>query len=1106
MVLPTRASTSSPAGVQCFYRSGSIYVIEDPCAEFQARSALAGRLSHAVQSAQEQGEALSLLVVDIDYFKSVNDAFGHQRGDEVLEEFAERLRQSLRAGDEVFRYGGDEFVVLLRGIEHRGAAQLARRLLESIQSQPFSGNPCIELSLSIGMAGAPVDAMNAEVLFATADARLREAKRRGRAQVVSEGDVIRGRPGRGPCSRLIEREDAIQALHHLLESAPQVGRAVLAVRGESGSGRSRFLAEAEHAGRMLGYEVLHLCAEDGADPLAGAMCGMLEEWSRGKALILIDDLDDQSRRTLAGICASLQEGDSDRTVAVVYATRPDAPPPNLPDRTFRSHVNLQPLSARGVRALLRHSLHWEPPSDMVESLLNATGGYPRRVSELLDAWISGGQMARSATGGWEWTPPAPAPAPAQEPAAAAEETAARLPVPSSPIVGREGDIEEISALLGQHRLLTLLGPGGIGKTRLALAAARRFAAHRGEPAYFIPLAGLSDPALLLGAIASHLGLRDAPDRPIFDVVTGRLRDHDALLVLDNLEQMVAAGPELSQLLGECARLRILITSRASLRIYGEHTYRVQPLALPDRRSPHTHVDRTRQSSAVQLFTQRAASVDPAFTLTDENAGVVSEICWRVDGLPLALELAAAKIRQLGPEAILSRLGDRLEFLRSGSHELPTRQRTLRGAIDWSHDLLTPAQRYVFACLSVFVGGSCPEMVEAVVPRAHPDQGHAREISALIEQSLVGREETPGGTRLTMLDTLRDYAAERLEATGQAESLRHAHGAAYLCLAEGTTAAIRGPDQVRWLARLELELGNFRAALSCFQERGMQQELQRLAGALWRFWFIRGHIREGRLWLRLALEEGAAEPSAALAQALYGAGVLAMCQGDYDVSSEYLRRLLAVEEERGDRVGISSALLNLGNVANARGMHAEAIPFYADSLAIERELDRPIGIAGALNNLGEVSSKLGRWEAAAAFHAESLQVRERIGDLHGIAESLHNLGEVALDRGDLDRARALRRRALRIMHQVDDKLYLAANLKGMAHVEHRSGRSARAVQLFGAAVALLERHLGPGSGLYTRERERLTEWEQAIGYNAYREAWDRGAQMGLAAAVEFALQV
>ncbi len=614
-----------------------------------------------------------------------------------------------------------------------------------------------------------------------------------------------------------------------------------------------------------------------------------------------------------------------------------------------------------------------------------------------------------------------------------------LPAQLTPLIGREQEVQDVRSLLLRDdvRLVTLTGPGGTGKTRLALQVASDLVHDFPDGVWLVPLAPISDPELLISAVARALGLREAGGRSLWDTVASYLKEKRLLLILDNFEQILPAAPPVADLLAGCPNFTALVTSRAVLHLRGEHEYEVPPLALP-KLARATSAEALGQYAAVALFIQRAVAVRSDFRLTGGNAPAVAEICRRVDGLPLAIELAAARVRLLAPQALLDRLERRLPLLTGGARDLPARQQTLRNAIAWSYDLLAPAEQALFRRLGVFVGGFTLEAAEAVC------QVEARldtldSLGSLMEHSLLrSAEALDGEPRFGMLETIREYALEQLETSGEASEVRRRHAEFYLALAEHAEPRIRsGREQREWLARLEVEHDNLREALdrSLAAASGVETAL-RLAGTLRWFWWTRGHLTEGRNWLERALAAGSGASASLRANALHGSGGLAWSQGAFDRSETLLAESLALRRGLGDRAGIASSLAGLAHIARDRRDYDRAVVLFEECLALYRELGDRAGIADAVGDLGHIASLKGEYARAASLYAESLATFRELGDEAGIAWSLHNQGELACSQGAHERAIVLLRESLVLRGKLGDRAGVADSLERVAVVVAR----------------------------------------------------------------------
>ena len=733
-------------------------------------------------------------------------------------------------------------------------------------------------------------------------------------------------------------------------------------------------------------------------------------------------------------------------------------------------------------------------------------------------------------------------------------TELNVPVPLTRLIGREQEVEEVGGFLlrrvpegslqgaGECRLITLTGPPGVGKTRLAIEVATRLPDRFEDGIFFVPLASAGDPSLVMSAIASALGVKEAGDRTLAASLRSYLRDKQVLLVLDNFEQVVEAAPHLEQLLGACPGLAQLVTSREALRIQGEQQYQVAPLALPHPSqfagpSGNQRIAQTLATNpAVALFVERARSVKPGFELTVENAASIAAICTQMDGLPLAIEIAAARVKLLSCQAILARL--QAGEVPSTEHRVPSgpgyptagtrhpalgtrhsaRRRTLREAIDWSYNLLDRAEARLFARLGVFTGGCTPAAVEAVCnARGDLEIDALDGIESLLDKSLLRHEDAESEEdRFTMLETIREYALETLLATDpDAEATFRLHAEYYLALAEAAESELRGTRQAMWLDRLERDHGNLRTTLK-WSEKHDAGVAVRLAATLWWFWWLRGHLSEGRAWLReiLALERGLDEDIIWRARALRGAGWLAYAQGDYAAARSLFEQGLILFEEsgaedEGRRRGIANSLDNLGAVAFALSDNDAARALYERSLAIRRELGDRRAEATSLNNLGLVATAQGEYGPARLMLAESQALYKELGDTYGIATSLNNLALGLILEGNREAALPVLKESLTIRIEMGDKYAIAYSLVGFALYAAGAGEgnesAGRAVRLLAALRTLLETIGARLENAYLAEyNSALAETRALLGEAVYAGAWEAGASMSIEQAIAEAL--
>jgi len=743
----------------------------------------------------------------------------------------------------------------------------------------------------------------------------------------------------------------------------------------------------------------------------------------------------------------------------------------------------------------------------------------------------------------------------------ASSMALTLPIVRAPLIGREREEAEIARLLSleETRLLTLTGPGGVGKTHLAVQVAGGLVKLFSGGVVFVALAPVDDAGLVQVTIARALGLRESGEDSLHESLIEYLREPRLLLVLDNFEHVMAAVPFVATLLGACRHLKVLATSRARLGLRDEQEIVVPPLALPDL----THLSDlavVARSPAVILFTQRSRTVKADFALVESNASAVAGICRRLDGLPLALELAAPWIKLLPPPALLTRLERRLPLLTSTAPDLPPRHQTLRATIAWSYDLLDADEQRLFRRMAIFAGGCTLEAADAVCLEGDTsDIANGAELGAmallqglasLVNKSLLRQEEMvdphTGTTepRLFMLETVREFGEECLAASGELEALRRRHAGFFLALAEEAAPRLRGPRQRAWRERLDLEHDNLRAALRWTLESREPELGLRLAGALWHFWVTRGHLSEGRRWLEALLaraESGQSAVSAALrARALLWASTCAAEQGDYghavalceesdglsrgvgdtwslawslNIRGEVARhrgdhrgatllfeQSLALFRSLNDRWYVAMVLNNLGALTRYQADNVRATALYEESLAMMRDIGDTWSIAMILGNLGEVVRDQGHTEAdtarAVALCEESLGLFRQLGDQRGMAFALDYLGVLARGRGDYERALVLYTESLGLWRRVGQQSEMATCMEGLAEAACALGEATHAARLLGAASALRDRIGAPVLPADRPDYERTLSAVRSALAHAFQPAWETGQALPL----------
>jgi predicted ATPase/DNA-binding winged helix-turn-helix (wHTH) protein len=645
-----------------------------------------------------------------------------------------------------------------------------------------------------------------------------------------------------------------------------------------------------------------------------------------------------------------------------------------------------------------------------------------------------------------------------------------LPVQRTGLVGREREVAATKELLRRQdvRLVTVTGPGGIGKTRLAVQVATELVEDFSGGAYFVALSSLKEPSSIAAMIVQTLGVRETGNQSPLEMLKEALQASlraPMLLLLDNFEHLMQAAPIVAELLVMDPHLKILVTSRAALHLYGEHEVPTPPLALPDSRSLPAVEDLARYP-AVALFVLRAVAVKPDFELSRENASAVTEICTRLDGLPLAIELAAARVKVLSASSIRTRLASRLQLLTGGARDLPQRQQTLRAAIDWSYDLLSPAEQKLFRRVSVFVGGCTLEGAEAVCDtRGDLDLDLLDGMASMVDKSLVQQlEQTRGESRFVMLETIREYALERLGASHEQAATKRAHAAYCLVLAEEVTEEQTGAEGAEWLERFDCEHDNFRAALEWLTDTGDAEWGMRLGAALFRFWEMREYLTEGRDALGKLLKlGGASAPTKARTRALFAAGVLAGEQGDYLPAEALIRESLDIAGQLHDQQGAAVSLNALAVIARDRGDVPGARSLFEQSLAQWRELGDPKAVARSLSNLANIVKLQGDNDRAHSLYAECLSIFRGLGDVAGVAWSMNYQGDVARDRGDSASAQTLYEQGLEIFRELGDRWGIAGTLADLGGLARAEGNYPKARSLYQESIKLFQ-ELGHRRGI------------------------------------------
>ena len=679
-----------------------------------------------------------------------------------------------------------------------------------------------------------------------------------------------------------------------------------------------------------------------------------------------------------------------------------------------------------------------------------------------------------------------------------------LPAQLSSFIGRSKEISEIKQLLQKNRLLTLSGPPGTGKSRLALRVARDVMNDYHDGVYFVDLAPIQEPQYVLSSIARVFGLKETGDKSIFETINNHLRAKKMLIILDNFEHLIEAGPTIGDLLSSADQVKVMVTSREVLQIYGEQEYSVTPLNLPRMEDEITQMD-LGEVEAVQLFIQRARAVRPGWVATDEELRNIADICIQLDGLPLPIELAAARMKMLTPRMILELLTDRLGTLVGGARDLPHRLQTLRGTIDWSYDLLDDNEREIFARLAVFRGGRTVDCVRSVCS-ADQCEDLLDGLESLLNKSLISQKESSiGEPRFVLLETIHEYAREKLELNKERDSIKQKHAEYFLDLAESAEKEFWGDNQQYWYEKLRIESENFRAALAwTFQAKEYALGLG-LVGALRDYWFVEGFMREGLKWTQSMLVHGKEAPMELRAKALNAAGWLSYSTGDHAQGKLWNREALTLYRQLNDRSNTAWALIFLAAHYLNLDEYQEGVELCEEGLEIFRELGIKSGITRALNHLGELWRIGGDYERARVVYEECLQMSRESGDKHREAFMLGNLGFVAQHQGDHERAEQLTKQSLAQFSELGSDYFTAIVLAFLAGPLSARGQYERALILIGASDQHLEKmgvHLQPSDKIEIDRYVRLLR--DKVEKDRFETLLAKGGEMTLEEAVRYAL--
>jgi diguanylate cyclase (GGDEF)-like protein len=1091
----------------------------DPMTGAYSRAVLQQRLQEEVDRSSRYQLPFSLLFVDLDHFKSINDAFGHTFGDQIIIEFVNRLRGMVRASDILIRYGGDEFVILLPNTPKDQAISMAERLITGIQSKPFSGEPPLSLKISIGVSTYPEDGQNPETLFEEADLRQYEAKRRGRGRVVAENPSKAHPLPFDETMRLVDRDDALTTANRFLNQLPEVGRGILQIIGKKGSGKTRFLGEVGKIARLRGFEVVSLRGSQtlasrnysillegfsgwnlpspyaGVQAFADALEMVLVDNDRMGLFIAADNIIDFDWATL-DLLRHLFVIRSIPLIALAFTSGPEASQRSfLPEAPLYESVRMQPFSQDELRVWLRSMLRWEPQDEFLLWLYQFSNGYPGTVRAALAHLYDHGILKRSETSWSIDSSSLQSMSPEQLglPAAPSDHNMPSLP---TSFIGRDQEIQQVKQLIRERRLVTLLGPGGVGKTRLALQAANEIVEQYTHGVCFVPLASINSPQFMFPAIAGALKFSFFSQETPEVQLTNYLREKHLLLVLDNFEQLVEAGDLISKILENAPHVSILVTSRERLSIPGETCMEIKGMGYPTNSLEGMEV-----FPAVQVFLMNARQVDANFQMTPEDRAHVARICQLVEGLPLGIEMAAAWVKLLSCAEIAREIDKNLDFLITELRNIPSRHRSLRGVFEHSWSLLSDQEKSSFSKLAVFMGGFGREAADEVAGAKLPI------LSALSNKSLLSR--TSSG-RYVIHEVLKQYAAEKLSSDPEEYRTAHeAHCRYYSNFLAQRAEELRGGRQKESLADIQNELNNIRSAGKYALDSSYLEPINNMIGPLGLFYLMRCYYQEGReifskavqvyraagltgdaTFGKLLLEEAVFhvrlsdhdEAELLLREALvvfkstgdecstgetyHMLGVLAEETSDHPQAIEYCQKSIQIARNVGNSFGLADALTELGIIHWLTGEYAKSKQIFDEALEICREHKNRWLLSRALINLANINSELNRDDEAYSQFSEALNITIEMGDKIGRSILLNNMGDLEMSRGNFKTALPLLEESLQISEEAGDRFGMTTPLDNLADI-------AMAQHQYDKARRLLHKSLTISRGIGSTSDEAFT---------------------------------
>ncbi|KNY28461.1 diguanylate cyclase [Pseudobacteroides cellulosolvens] len=1035
--------------------------IKDPLTGAFNRSLMDERLLRELEWADKCGLSLSLCFIDVDYFKNINDIYGHAFGDNVLIKVVHSIEESIRKSDLLFRYGGDEFVVILINTNKEEACFVAEKMLFNVKSLKIREDCEINISLSIGVAAYPEDGLSPEEIIKNADNMCYEAKHRGRGQVVSIiSNNIKEILLDKEASRLIERDDQIRKVRMFLSKLREEGRGVLSIIGSPGSGKTSFVKKIDEIAAMQNFEVITLnaarelkvkaygvlleCDEvsfsDKISGTAGIERALKECVSTGKKdglIIIVDDLAYLDHATLNLLRYLLLGKNNNMVIGVVYTSEVNSYVNFVNfDIPLFDIVNLNSISFAGVRIFIRSILLWEPSEEFLDWIYQKTKGLPKKLKELVTYLIENGMLNKK--GEHEWIlddsykninddnnsflsfriPPNNIPAEVNE------------------FIGRGSELDEIKNMLETNRLITLLGPGGIGKSRLAIQVAYSELTSYEGGVYFVNLSSIVKSDLVLTAIAKVLKVIEKPGVDTIESIKEFLKGKHTLIILDNFEQLINVAYLVEELLTSEPAIHFVVTSRVVLDIDGEKVYNLEPMEIPEL-GKKLSLEQLAQNNSVALFIARAQAVQSDFVLSEDNVSRVAELCSRLEGIPLAIELAAANMGQLSLDEMIEQSRKRLKWLSGGMRDLPERHATLRKTIEWSYSLLNENERKFFVCLGLFSGEFTAEAVDKIVDREFIGVINIKDALVSISNKSLLKYlyiENDNEIYYTMLETIREYAEEMLKNSGIIDGIEKRYISYYLYLVENAEKEYSGPKQYLWLRKIEKSYLNIYAAMELsLVQKDVETEV-RMAGALGSFWEIRGRLNEGKTCIEGILKRyGNSSDTINLVKVYRWAGRLLLLYGDRIGAEKSLNEGLELAIENGDKYEEASIIYAIGLMLY--GANYESMQYYLwnISLGFFREIGNKAGIAQVLIELANIYYYSGNYIKSDKFSKEAYQLYKDMEDEIGMGRAIHKMGQVARSKGDFKKSEELFLEYYEICQKNDNRAGLMDSLISLAEL-------------------------------------------------------------------------